>query len=76
MSRKKQHPHSKLDKASSAGRGKRGAHRKRVLKRLAYVAPVIILSFFLSPGAAAAFSGCNPENKSCNPTGGPCGPNP
>ena len=76
MGRKKQHPLSKRGKSSSAGPGQRCARRKQALKRLAYVAPVIIASFFLSPGAAAAFSGCNPETKSCNPSGGPCGPTP
>lgn len=53
----------------------RRARRGRALRRLIYVAPAIVSSFFLTPASAAPPSGCNPAGGPCMPSSTPCMPN-
>ncbi len=57
-----------------SGESPRPAH-KGTLRRLAYVAPAIVSSFFITPASAAPQSGCNPNGGPCMPTQTPCTPN-
>ena len=58
----------------AAGKGGAGSRKPRRL--LAYIAPVIVSSFFISPASAAPPTGCNPSGGPCQPTLTPCTPNP
>lgn len=49
--------------------------RRRGWRRLAYAAPAIVSSFFISPASAAPSSQCNPSGGPCMPTMTPCTPN-